>query len=205
MNILLTGERQAGKTTVCRRVAALARELGYNPAGVLTPAVLGQDGLPVAYHAQMVSDGEQRFLAWADSDLEKETLNPETRNRKPSTGGPRAGRYSFDADVLSWVIGRLQEAISQGCDLLIVDEIGPLELEQGRGLAPILSNLSGERLPPLLLVVRPELVAQLRRRLSNIPFCTFTVTLENRQALPDAVVKELFSDYDQWIFQGDET
>lgn len=197
MNVLLTGERQVGKTTICKQVADLARGLGHNSAGVLSPAVRGKDGRPVAYHAQMVSDGEQRLLAWAYGDLEKETLQPETRNRKPSTDGPHTGRYSFDADVLSWVIGRLQEAISQGCDLLIIDEIGPLELEQGRGLAPILSDLSGERLPPLLLVVRPELVGRLQKRLSDIPFRTFAVTLENRQALPDAIVKELFSDCDR--------
>jgi len=177
----LTGERQVGKTTVCRQVAELTRGLGYGPAGVLAPALLSEDGLPVAYHALMVSDGQQRLLARANGDL----------------GGPRTGRYSFDADVLSWVIGRLRAAISQGCDLLIVDEIGPLELEQGRGLAPILTDLSTGRPPPLLLVVRPELIVQLQKRLAAIPFRTFTVTQENRQALPRAIVKELFADYDR--------
>lgn len=181
MNVLLTGERQVGKTTACRQVAELARGLGYDPAGVLALALLDKDGLPVAYHALMVSDGEQRLLARANGDL----------------GGPRTGRYSFNADVLSWMIGRLRGAISQGCDLLIVDEIGPLELEQGRGLAPILSDLSGGGLAPLLLVVRSELAGQLQKRLPDIPFRTFTVTQENRQGLPDAIVKELFGDYDR--------
>ena len=190
VNVLLTGERQVGKTTVCRQVAELARGLGYGPAGVLTPVILDKDGFPVARHALMVSDGEQRLLAQANSDLEK-------RNPKLSKGAPpRTGRYSFDAGVFSWVIARLQGAISQGCDLLIVDEIGPLELEQGRGLAPLLSDLSTEKLPPLLLVVRPELTEQLQRRLPDIPFHTFTVTQENRQALPNAIVKELFADHD---------
>jgi nucleoside-triphosphatase THEP1 len=179
MNVLLTGERQMGKTTVCRQVAELARGLDYEPAGVLALAVLDKDGLPVAYHALMLADGEQRLLARANGDL----------------GGPRTGRYSFDANVFSRVIGRLRGAISQGCDLLIVDEIGPLELEQGRGLAPILSDLSGRGLPPLLLVVRSELAGQLQKRLSDITFRTFTVTQENRQALPDAIIKELFGDY----------
>jgi nucleoside-triphosphatase THEP1 len=181
MNILLTGERQAGKTTVCRRVAELARGLSYDPAGVLAPALLGEDGLPAAYHALMVSDGEQRLLARADDDL----------------GGPRTSRYSFDAAVFSWVIGRLRRAISQGCDLLIVDEIGPLELEQGRGLAPLLSDLSAGRHPRLLLVVRPELTGQLQDWLPEIPFRAFTVTQGNRQTLADAIVEELFADYDR--------
>ena len=105
-------------------------------------------------------------------------------------------RYSFDADILSWMIERLRREISQGCDLLIVDEIGPLELEQGKGLAPLLSDLSAERLPPLLLVVRPELAGRLQERLLGIPFRTFIVTQENRQALPHAIIKELFADHD---------
>jgi len=180
MNVLLTGKRQVGKTTVCKRVAELARGLGYGPAGVLTPVLLDKDGFPVVRHALMVSDGEQRLLARADGDL----------------GGPRTSRYSFDADVFSWVIGRLRAAISQGCDLLIVDEIGPLELERGRGLAPLLSDLSARRLPPLLLVVRPELAGRLQKWLPGIPFRTFTVTQENRQALADAIIKELFAEHD---------
>jgi nucleoside-triphosphatase THEP1 len=181
VNILLTGERQVGKTTVCKRVAELARGLGYDPAGLLSTALLDKDSLPIAYQALMVADGEQRLLARADGDL----------------GGPRTARYSFDADVLSWVMDRLRAAISQGCDLLIVDEIGPLELEQVRGMAPILSDLTrGEGLQSLL-VVRPELVEQLQKRLPNISFRTFPVTQENRQGLPDAIIEELFADYDR--------
>jgi len=76
-----------------------------------------------------------------------------------------------------------------------VDEIGPLELERGMGLAPLLSDLSARRLPLLLLVVRSELAAQLQRRLSDIPFCTFTITQENRQPLAGAIIKELFADH----------
>ena len=180
MNVLLTGQRQVGKTTVCMRVAELARGLGYDPAGVLTPAVLDKGGFPAARHAMMVADGQQRLLARANCEL----------------GGPRTGRYSFDANVFSWVIARLQEAMSQGCDLLIIDEIGPLELEQGIGLASFLTDLSDGGLPPLLLVVRPELVGQMQKRLPTVPFRTFTVTQENRQTLPHDIVKELFADHD---------
>ncbi len=187
VNVLLTGERQVGKTTVCRQVAELARGLGYGPAGVLAPALLDEDGFPLAYHALLVSGGEQRLLAQANGDLGGVL--------SLSKGGPRTGRYSFDADVFSWVVGGLRGAISQGCDLLIVDEIGPLELEQGKGLAPLLSDLSAGGMP-LLLVVRPELVERLQRRLPEISFRTFTVTQDNRQTLADAIIKELFADYD---------
>ena len=197
MNVLLTGERQVGKTTVCRRVAELARGLGYGPAGVLTPVLLDKDGFPVVRHALMVSDGEQRLLAQANGDLGGVPGLVLSEAEELSNGGLRTGRYSFDADLFVWVIGRLRGAISRGCDLLIVDEIGPLELEQGRGLAPILPDLSAGTLPPLLLVVRPELTAQLQGRLPDIPFCTFTATRENRQALPGTIIKELLADHDR--------
>ena len=179
VNVLLTGDRQVGKTTICRRVAELAQGLSYAPAGVVTPVIHNQDGFPLARHALMVSDGQQRLLARANDNL----------------GGPRTGRYSFDADVLSWVLGRLREAMAQGCDLLIVDEIGPLELEQGSGLAPLLSDLSAERLPALLLVVRPQLIDQLQARLSDVPFRTFAVTPANRQALPQVIIDELLAGF----------
>ena len=181
MNVLLTGQRQVGKTAVCKQAAELARGLGYDPAGVLTPVVLNKDGFPAIRYALMVSDGQQRLLAWANGELR----------------GPRTSRYSFDANVFSWVIGRLRAAISQGCDLLIVDEIGPLELEQGKGLSPLLSDLSAEGLPPLLLVVRPELAGRLQERLPDVPFRIFTVTQENRQHLPNTIIKELFAEHDR--------
>jgi nucleoside-triphosphatase THEP1 len=180
MNVLLTGKRQIGKTTLCKRVAELARGLGRQPAGLLSPALLGEDDLPLAYDALMLSDGERRLLAQAEGELD----------------GPRTGRYSFDADVFAWVTGRLRTAISQGCDLLIVDEIGPLELGQGQGLAPLLSDFSAGRFPPLLLVVRPELVVRLQERLPGIAFRIFTVTPDNRHTLAEPIVQELLAEHD---------
>jgi nucleoside-triphosphatase THEP1 len=60
------------------------------------------------------------------------------------------GPYSFDPAALARALRVLRKAATlrqafdraqdtaSGCDLLIVDEIGPLELEQGKGFAPIL-------------------------------------------------------------------
>jgi nucleoside-triphosphatase THEP1 len=111
-----------GKTTVCQAVAELARRRGYRPGGVITPALHDSDGAKVGFEAADVGSGERWPLARTDQEL----------------GGPRVGPYTFDPAGLARVLRVLRRAATAGCDLLMVDEIGPLELEQGKGFAPIL-------------------------------------------------------------------
>ena len=120
--VLLTGRRGVGKTTVCQAVAELARRRGYRPGGVITPALYNSHGVKVGFEAVDVGSGQRWPLALTEREL----------------GGPRIGPYSFDPDGLSRALGVLMRAATPGCDLLMVDEIGPLELEQGKGFAPIL-------------------------------------------------------------------
>jgi nucleoside-triphosphatase THEP1 len=83
----------------------------------------------------------------------------------------------------------------------MVDEIGPLELEQGEGFAPILELLPlEEKASPdaktthTLIVVRPTLLDRLRLRLRGIECTVFGVTEENRDELPLRIVEELWGD-----------
>ena len=111
-----------GKTTICQAVADLARRRGYRPGGVITPALHNSDGAKVGFEAADVGSGERWPLARTDQE----------------PGGPRVGPYSFDPAALARALRVLRRAATAGCDLLMVDEIGPLELEQGKGFAPIL-------------------------------------------------------------------
>jgi nucleoside-triphosphatase THEP1 len=93
------------------------------------------------------------------------------------------------------------ELFTAGCDLFMIDEIGPLELEQGGGFAPILDLLPlEEKASPdaktthTLIVVRPALLDQLRLRLRGIECTVFSVTEENRDELPLRIVEELWGD-----------
>jgi nucleoside-triphosphatase THEP1 len=85
--------------------------------------------------------------------LRSTSETPPTGHRR-EPGGPRVGPYSFAPAALARALRVLRKAATlrqacpernrraedtaAGCDLLIVDEIGPLELEQGKGFAPIL-------------------------------------------------------------------
>jgi nucleoside-triphosphatase THEP1 len=104
------------------------------------------------------------------------------------------GPYSFDPDGLARARRVLIRAISAECDLLIIDEIGPLELEQGEGFAPILDLLPVEGPTHTLIVVRPALLDQLLPHLKGIDSTVINVTEGNRDELPLRIVEELWGD-----------
>ncbi len=172
---LLTGEIGAGKTTAAGRCIELARARGYNCAGIWAPArvVAGQK---TGIEAVNLGSGERRLLA---------------RRREKKRGRP-LGRYTFDPAVLAWANEALKAAIAVPPDLLVVDEIGPLELEQGGGLAPVLGPLAEGRLPRALIVVRSRMLKTLRARLSALPTAVFSLNAETRDSAPEQIVEWLF-------------
>lgn len=176
--IFLTGGRGVGKTTVCQVVAELARRREYRPGGVVTPAFYEGHGAKVGLEAMDVGSGARWLLARTDREL----------------GGPRVGPYSFDPAALARALKVLRKAATAGYDLFIVDEIGPLELEQGEGFAPILDLLPLEGPTHTLIVVRPELLDALRLRLSSTRPTVFNVTKENRDELPRQIIERLWGE-----------
>jgi len=213
--ILLTGRRGVGKTTVCQAVAELARRRGYRPGGMITPALYADpepsrrarpepfDFTQDRHSRRACSAG--RGLGMGNGEWTKvgfEAVDVGSGERWPlahtdqKTGGPRVGPYNFDPAALARALKVLERAISAGCDLFMMDEIGPLELEQGKGFAPILDliywrssrtcsapaeretsfatpeensedSLSGERPMHTLIVVRPALLDLLLLRLRD--------------------------------------
>ena len=175
---LVTGDIGAGKTTAVGRVVALARARGYVCAGLWAPALVidGVDGRKTGIEAVDLSSGERRLLA---------------RMSLVATG-EQLGRYSFDPDAIAWANGVLAEAVAAQPDLLVVDEIGPLELERGGGLAPVLELLATGRARRALVVVRTWLLDALRARLACAQTATFTVAVGTRETAPEQVVDWLF-------------
>jgi nucleoside-triphosphatase THEP1 len=210
--ILLTGRRGVGKTTVCQAVAELARRRGYWPGGVITPALYAYPE-PFDFTQDRQSrracpaDWELGIGNWELTKVGFEAMDVGSGERWPlahtdqKMGGPRVGPYSFDPAALARALRVLRRAISAGCDLLMVDEIGPLELGQGKGFAPILDLLPVEGPTHTLIVVRPALLDPLLLRLRDAVrrpcrtgFTVFSVTEENRDELPLQIVETLWGD-----------
>jgi hypothetical protein len=97
-------------------------------------------GLPQRLYAVALGSGETRLLA------EREGAKP----------------FVFDAAVFAWMDSLLRSALTNDGSPLIMDEVGPLEILEGKGLwAPLDALLRGEYRHPLILSVRPSLLSRL--------------------------------------------
>lgn len=169
--ILLTGAVGAGKTTVAGRTVELLRQQGRACGGLLAPALLDDGGAKIGIWGVDLLSGERRILARIDRDL----------------GGPGVGPYSFDADALAWSVAAIEQA-ADSRELVVVDEIGRLELEAGIGLAPILPRLARGEGRTWLVLVRVSLLAELQRRLGSSRQAVIQVDAASRDSLPAHLV-----------------
>lgn len=177
---LLTGPIGVGKTTIAQRVVELARQQGLVCGGILAPGITDHRGQKIGVYGIDLRTGERRTLARTDRDL----------------GGPSVGVYSFDGEALAWTVRVVEQALDPcttlPCDLVIVDEIGKLELWQGVGLAPILPRLSTLRRPWVLVLVRDFLLAELQTRLGPGERLVFWASEENREEMPTRIVNSFW-------------
>jgi len=69
-------------------------------------------------------------------------------------------------------------ASSSGCDLLVVDEIGPDELIKGQGWCNALDVLHAGAYQRALVVVRPRLIKAFQERMGTLPIHLLTLPLD---------------------------
>ncbi len=116
--IILTGPRGAGKTTLIGQLILTLQQQGVKLSGLTSPAVF-EGNQKTGITAVNLATGETRHLAVydpkpADPAAEHKPLN-----------------WSFDPVVITW--GNLVLSNAVPAEVLVVDEIGPLELLRGQG------------------------------------------------------------------------
>jgi nucleoside-triphosphatase THEP1 len=166
--IILTGARGVGKTTASRRAITLVQVKEYTCGGIIT---LTQP------------DGELDVLDVGSGETRRLTLPPDA---KPAIV---QGCFRFDPGTLGW--GNMALTHVTPCQLLVVDELGPLELEQGSGWTRAFDVLQSGDFALALVVVRPELVIKAQLRLPYSATTVLTVTPENRDDLPPILLEML--------------
>lgn len=170
--MLLTGPSEIGKTSVCTETVRLAQQAGFTCAGVLSPARFAR-GVKVGIDLLDVSTGERRLLANVVASMSQATV----------------GRFRFKSEALAWGTARLRNLPDS--DLWVIDELGPLELEQGRGWAVALGTLCTGRFHLALVVVRPHLLVVAREKLACRSLIVWSVTSSNRDILPHRILNML--------------
>ncbi len=174
--LLLTAPRGAGKTTACERMIQRAREAGLSVGGILTPARYDASGAKSGFYAVDLASGEQRELAIVASDEAQRTV----------------GRFCFDADALAWAAERALWALNAPLDVVVIDEIGPLELERGQGFASALTALPQARARAAILIVRTELALRLQELLRAMRPIVIVLTQRDRDQIPTRLLEEVW-------------
>ena len=142
VRVIVTGEIGSGKTKACAASAARLRDLGWRTTGVISLGVWAIDK-KIAIDALDVRSGEMRRLA-------------EHTSENCCMQGPATPGWRFHAETIAWCNSLLSAAADY--DLLVVDELGPLEFESGEGLVQGMRALDDGRFRLGLVVVRPRLV-----------------------------------------------
>ncbi|BAA79759.2 conserved hypothetical protein [Aeropyrum pernix K1] len=112
----VTGPPGSGKSTFVSRLAEALRVKGCRLGGFMAPEVR-RGGRRVAFKIVDIASGEEGYLAVADESL-------------AAPGGRRArhGRYLVLVDEAWRVMSHAIRNAFEHADIIIVDEIGPMEL-----------------------------------------------------------------------------
>ncbi len=138
--ILVTGQSGSGKTRWCQALVEQAKARGVHVVGLVSPAVF-EGANKIGIDLVDVESGSRRRLAV---------------RRGKSGNGQFTADWDFNDEVLAW--GNLLLGQLDTCQLLICDEMGPLELDRGIGLIKGIGLINARRYGLACVVVRLSLL-----------------------------------------------
>jgi nucleoside-triphosphatase len=170
---LLTGEPSVGKSTAVSKILLSIRTAGYLPGGVVT--------------REIRSHGERLGFSIVDISSEKSDILADVKG----IIGPRLGKYRVNLKALSTIgVDALASAISRS-DVMVVDEIGPMELMSPEFRKAIHLTVLETPKPALCAVhkrFQDPLIDEIRKSPESLEQ---EITFENRDELPAIVAKDI--------------
>ena len=175
--ILLTGRPGVGKTTIVNRVYEHYSKNGLKIEGLTTREVR-EGGARTGFMITDLSTGQEGWLA-----------------KKDLGTGPRVGSYVVVSHDLERIgVAALERSMRGAADLVIVDEIGPMEMTSPSFRNSVSRVLNGYR--AVVATVKfgsryPEVESTWKRSLH------WEITKENREA----IYRRTICQVDDWIME----
>ncbi len=162
---IITGEPRQGKTSFVLKLAEKLNQLGYTTGGFVAPGEF-RDNRRFLFNITDLKTGQTKPLCKRGADG-SETTGPFTFFDE----GQQFGKHLLEPENL------------RDCNFIVIDEIGPLEL-QGKGWADSVFRLLDKEVAHQIWVVRKSVVEDVIKKF-NVDFATiFDITTIN---LTDAV------------------
>ncbi len=165
LRIAVTGSPGVGKSTLVQKAAAAT---GCSVGGVLARDKRFKDRR-IGFELLDLATGATGILA------------------DEAGSGPQMGKYRVHPEDLDRVgVQAVENGLS--CDLIVVDEVGPMELSSRRFVAAVEKALSSDK--PMIVVLHEWSQHRLAKKIRGT-FKVVTVTRENRDALVKEIAREL--------------
>ena len=154
MRLLVVGEPGSGKTSWCMEYIDRRREAGSCVGGILCP-VIERQRQRIGSNALDLLTGEEIPFA-------------RLSRYRCFQGGEVVGDYTISRAGILFARAAIKRAVESRCDLVVIDEVGPLEL-RGNGLMPAV-ELALASTVNVLIVVRSSLRKVLQRHFPEYEF-----------------------------------
>ena len=169
--MLLTGSPGVGKTTVLVRTVNLLKERGFKVGGMISREVR-EGGTRVGFEIADLTSGKRGWLAHVDQET-----------------GPRVGKYRVNLEDLEAIGAQaITDAIGD-CDVVAIDEVGPMELFSEKFKEAVRTALKSGKLVVAVVhwKAQEKLISDAKNREDAE---TIVVTQENREKLPETIAEE---------------
>ena len=170
--LILTGAPGVGKTTLLTNTVDALKTKGVRVGGMITREVR-EGNVRVGFEILDLTSNKHGWLAHVNGQ-----------------GGPQVGKYYVNLNELDKVgVAAITQAIEK-CDVIVIDEIGPMELFSPKFKQAVTQALEGKKL--MLTVVhgkaKDSLVTQIKRRVDAE---IFNVTFSNRENLAEQLARKV--------------
>ena len=163
--VAITGQPGVGKTTVC---GAVVDRLGRSTGGMICSDITERAG------REGYSRGRRVGFELLDLQTRVKGVLAHTRG-----DGPRVGKYRVNLHDLDRIgVSAILSAI--GTDLIVIDEIAPMELTSQRFIRAVEEALASDR--DMLVVLHQRSAHPLAERI-RAEFDLIAVTLDNRDVI----------------------
>jgi nucleoside-triphosphatase len=175
---VLTGSPGIGKTTVLARTVSSLRQRNLSVGGMYSREVR-EGQMRVGFEIVDVAAIKKGWLAHV--------------NQK---SGPQLGRYRVNLNDLETIgVGSIDYAVEK-CDIVVIDEIGPMELFSEKFKKAVEKAIATKKL--VIAVVhwkaQDNLVFETKNREDAE---IFVVTSENRDTLPEVIAEKFITSFRQ--------